>query len=123
MTQLQGLDLSCTRVSDEGLVYLKSMTELQRLDLHKPETKDASTKRPTVTDAGLQYLEELKRLVDLRLGYTGVTDAGLQHLKGLPQLQMLQVKGTAVTDAGVDNLREALKKIRLLSFVDLHVIP
>ena len=44
----------------------------------------------------------------LDLENTKVTDAGLEHLKGLSKLVGLRLEGTKVTDAGVQRLKEAL---------------
>jgi hypothetical protein len=61
-----------------------------------------------VSDAGLEHLKSLTELNYLDLSNTRVTDAGLEHLKGLPHLQVLILKQTRVTDAGAEKLRQTL---------------
>ena len=52
---LQSLDLGSTRVTDEGLKYIKGLTTLQSLDL-------GCTR---VADEGLKYIKGLTRLQSL----------------------------------------------------------
>ena len=56
-----------------------------------------------ITDAGLQHLQGMNRLLDLALDNTRITDAGLRTLaqQSHPQLADLGLSGTRVTDAGM----------------------
>src|SRR5262245_32178541 len=67
------VDLRDTKVTDDFLAQLKSLTELQFLSLDDTP----------VTDAGLMHVKGMKRLRWLTLSGTKVTDAGLPQLKGL----------------------------------------
>lgn len=117
-------------ITDEGLSYLRSLTNLESLDLA----------HSAVTGRGLGYLAELKNLQELRLFDTNVgdsglihvgkmrrlrrvdlsgcqlTDMGLTHLRRLNHLQELQLCGTSVTDAGLEHLG----KMRELKKLDLR---
>ncbi len=61
--------------------------------------------RSSVTDAGMQYIKELKNLSKLHLEKTAVTDDGLAHLSGLERLEYLNLYGTAVSDNGLQHLK------------------
>ena len=98
LTELESLGLNFTRITDAGLVHLKGLTELKELDLEGTR----------VSDAGLEHLQGLNGLENLNLGRTQVTDAGLVHLKNQVHLEWLWLQGTGVTDAGVDELQQAL---------------
>ena len=69
------VDLSSTKVTDDELVHLKGLTNLQYLNL-------TGTK---VTDAGLEHLKGLTSLKRLDLDGTKVTTKGVNKLqKALP---------------------------------------
>ncbi len=105
LTSLRALRLSYNRdITDAGIVHLKGLTNLTRLDL-------AHTK---ITDAGLVHLNGLTRLVELNLMSTDVTDAGLAHLKGLSKLSLVDLRVTPVTDAGLKELQRALPRLKII---------
>lgn len=66
-----------------------------RLDLSKT----------AITDAALDHVSGLDRLIRLDLHQTKTTDAGLAKLEGLENLRYLNLYGTEVTDAGLDHLK------------------
>src|SRR5262245_41035098 len=57
-----------------------------------------------VTDAGLAHLKDLQTLKLLHLNNNRISDAGLAHLKGLAGLEELYVGNTDITDAGLNHL-------------------
>ena len=63
LTELQSLNLSYSKVTDDGLQILERAIQLQSLSLHGTFT----------TDAGLVHLKGLTKLQSLDLGYTNVT--------------------------------------------------
>jgi hypothetical protein len=92
-------DLIYRKVSDDGLQYLKSLTNLEELDLTNTQC----------IDDGLQDLVKgLTNLQGLDLSETHLTDDGLQHLKGLTNLEMLDLTNTQATPEGIEKLRQAL---------------
>jgi len=103
LTQLQWLRLERTQVSDAGLVHLRGLTQLKELHLEGT----------LVSDAGLIHLRGLTQLQELHLDGTQVSDAGLVHLRGLTQLQDLILTGTQVSDAGLVHLRGLTQLQRL----------
>ncbi len=71
--------LSGPKVTDAGLVHLKGLTSLERLDLHDTQ----------VSDAGLVNLKGLTSLQTLFLDGNQVTDAGVKELRAaLPNCRM-----------------------------------
>jgi Zn-dependent protease len=91
------LELEHTRVSDAGLAHLRPLTQLKVLSL-------SATR---VTDAGLEHLVPLSRLEWLSLSHTRISDAGLEHLKDLPRLRYVDVHASRVTLQGVEELKRA----------------
>jgi hypothetical protein len=65
------VDLSGTRVSDDGLEHLKELTDLGGLYLNNTQ----------VTDAGFEHLKGMSQLRSLSLRGTNVTDEGVQELQ------------------------------------------
>ncbi len=116
------LELSNTRVTDEGLKALKGLDNLRELGLNHKKVTDEGLKElreltnlrslsldecPGVTDAGMKELAGLKDLRRLSLTFTRVKGPGLRDLKGLKQLQTVQYSRDAVTDEILRNMREA----------------
>jgi Leucine-rich repeat (LRR) protein len=107
-------------VTDEGLVCLKDMRTLRKLDilhsqvtdeglvhLAQAETLDYLMLPARITETGLHHLKGLKGLKFLWVsGYGGspVGDRGLADLTGLQSLEELLIWGNGITDAGVDEL-------------------
>lgn len=75
----------------EGLVHLRGLRNLQRLDL----------RGPGITDAGLANIRGLEAIRHLKLEDTSVTDAGLAHLAALTGLQSIGLVGKQGTAAGL----------------------
>jgi hypothetical protein len=98
LTNLRGLDLTDSEVTDAGLEHLRGLSGLSSLYLSGTQ----------ISDAGLQHLSEMSSLEVLFLVDTQITDAGLEHLRGLTNLRELPLYGTQVTYEGVKNLQEAL---------------
>ena len=105
LTSLRALRLAYNlHITDAGLLHLKGLSNLTRLDL-------ANTK---ITDAGLVHLNGLTRLVELNLMSTDVTDAGLAHLKGFTKLAIVDLRVTRVTNAGVEELQRAFPRLKII---------
>lgn len=80
LTQLNDLDLSGNRISDDGLALIAGMHELKSLGLTATD----------VTDAGLDHLRALRMLKTLSLGGTLVTPEGAKRLQSaLPGLEII----------------------------------
>ena len=79
-------ELARTKITDAGLVWLATFSNLRALDLT----------RTRVTSAGLGSLASLGKLESLNLTSTGVDDAGVARLKDLPALRKTWVFDTGV---------------------------
>jgi hypothetical protein len=81
-------------VDDEGLRQIVSVPGVSELDLSHTR----------ITDAGLEYLDELVRSddsdCDVYLGCTSISDAGFLRLRGAKRRLVLHAGGTAVTETG-----------------------
>lgn len=95
MPDLARLDLSLTRITDRGLMQLKSATNLTDVNLYYAEL---------ITDQGLAVVKDWKRLRHLDLRGTKATDSTLQFLSGCPLLESLDISFAQVTDIGLNNL-------------------
>src|SRR3972149_3025380 len=91
LTQLQCLNLINTEFTDAGLEHLKGLTQLQVLNLCIS----------SITDYGLETIKGMTQLRELRLWDSPISDIGLEKIKGLTQLQTLDLRGTKITDAGL----------------------
>jgi hypothetical protein len=113
---LETLELSGTRVTDEGLQALPRLPKLKQLGLGNTQIgdkglaavlKDRSSlevlwlQGTQITDESLALLKDAKRLRFLFLDDTQIRDAGLRHLYDLPALWTVHVDGTQVTSEGM----------------------
>ena len=68
---MQTLLIGGTKVTDAGLVNLKSLKELKKLSLFQTQ----------VTDAAIAHLKVLSKLESLLISGTKITDAGARELQ------------------------------------------
>src|SRR5260370_30266203 len=95
LPKLERLDLSHTRITDEGLLHLKPARQIKDLNLYYAEQ---------VTDQGITAIREWKHLKRLNLRGTRVSDGSLAIVGGLTQLEALDIADTQFTDNGLDAL-------------------
>lgn len=95
LPKLERLDLSHTRITDEGLLYLRPAKQIQDLNLFYAEQ---------ITDQGMAAIKEWKQLKRLNLRGTRIFDGTLAILSGLTELESLDIAYTQVTDNGLDAL-------------------
>ncbi len=110
MSNLEDLHLHGTKVTGPGFASLAKLKRLERLDLSDTP----------FTDAGMPHLAGFKNLKFLDLSHTCVSDAGIAHLKTLTSLEELSINATRLTDAGLTRL-EGLARLRSLSVDDTDV--
>jgi hypothetical protein len=89
-----GVDLSRTKVTDNGLIEVFELFKLRNLYLVGTE----------ITDYGLENLRGLAHLRHLNLDGTKVTDEGMIELSELLKLQNLNLSSTKITDNGMGHL-------------------
>jgi hypothetical protein len=104
-SEVNGVLLYESKITDDGLVNLKWFTEAQYLWLEEDN----------ISDIGLVNIKPLKRLYALNLALTNVGDAGLENLIGMDELRELCLKATKVTNAGLVHL----KRLGRLHYLDL----
>lgn len=104
-TWLEELDVSCNRISGEGLVSLERMFLLERLDVSGCD----------LTAYGLGRLPLLPSLRELALYLNlELADDALAHLDRLPALERLDLHGTPVGDGALAHLKR-MRKLRHLN--------
>ena len=104
LPELDWLDLSRTKVGDQGLSFLKGSESLRQVSLDGTQ----------ITDESLRVLALQRGLEELDLSNTAVTDAGMELLLGLSTLKVLWLSNTQITDATLDRLGE-LKSLEFLN--------
>ena len=108
LTKLKSLDVSYSDlalkpISDLGMLQIRNLTQLERLQLH----------RTKITDAGLAGLSEMQHLKELGLP-TGVSNQTLHRIKDLNVLESLVLPFADVDDQGVADLSN-LKSLKSLN--------
>jgi internalin A len=92
---LSSLDLSLTRVTDQGMQELRSLPGIVELNLRFAEY---------VTDEGLAAIKGWKKLKRLVLHGTKVSDTSLEHIAGITSLETLDLGSVMLTDVGLERL-------------------
>lgn len=95
MPSLERLDLSHTRISDEGLLLLRPARRIQSLNLLYAEQ---------ITDQGMNAIKTWRELRHLNVRGTRIADGTLQVASGLTRLEALDVSATGITENGLDHL-------------------
>jgi len=90
-------------------------TELEKICQQNPELVELTLGGTKITDAGLEHLQQLKKLRKIRLSKTAITDAGLTRLAKCESLEDVDVSQTKTGDAGVGNLGK-LPRLKNLNF-------
>ena len=118
---LKRLDLSLTRISDQGLRHLRPAPQIVELNLYYAELitddgmsairgwkhlKRLNLRGTKITDKTLEMLATVPTLESLDIGFAEITDVGLDHLSVLPNLRELTIGGNKLTDLGVQMLRQ-----------------
>jgi internalin A len=95
LPHLERLDLSHTRITDEGMLNLKPATGIRELNLYYAEQ---------ITDQGMSAIRQWKMLTRLDLRGTRISNGTLEIVSRMPQLEALDIANTQVTDNGMDLL-------------------
>jgi hypothetical protein len=96
--QLIWLNLSRTKVTDEGLKTIAQLPSLRQL--HVDHT--------TISDNGIKNLIPLNELIYLNLVNTKITDQGLSYLSSLKKIKNIFVYQTQVTAKGLQDFSAKL---------------
>lgn len=103
--KLAWLDLSLTRITDQGMSELKDLPGIVDLNLRFAEY---------VTDEGLAALKGWRKLERLNVHGTKASDTTLEHISGISTIETLDVGSSMVTDVGLEQL-SALPKLKRLT--------
>jgi Leucine-rich repeat (LRR) protein len=95
LPKLERLDLSHTRITDEGMLNLKPATGIRDLNLYYSEW---------ITDQGMTAIKNWKMLKRLNVRGTRIANGTLEIVSHMPQLEALDVSNTQITDNGLDLL-------------------
>jgi internalin A len=130
LPSLERLDLSHTRITDEGLLLLKRAPKINDLNLYYAEL---------ITDQGITEIKDWKHLKRLNVRGTRISDGALEIVSHLTELEALDIANTSITDNGLDflitltglkelslgprrlsnSLLEALRLLSTLTYLDL----
>jgi internalin A len=111
LPKLQRLDLSFTRITDQGILYMKGARNLVDVNLAFDER---------VGDEGQAAIKEWKRLKRLNVRGTRIADNTVTAAAGLPELEALDISYTDALDFGLDALATA-PKLKELSIGGLRI--
>lgn len=92
---LTHLDLSLTRITDQGMQEMRNLPGIVDLNLRFAEY---------VTDEGLAAIKNWKKLKRLDVHGTKVSDTTLQHISGITSIESLNIGSAMITDVGLENL-------------------
>jgi internalin A len=95
MPALEKLDLSHTRITDEGLMRLKPAPKIRELNLFYAEW---------ITDQGITAIAGWKHLKRLNVRGTRISDGTLAIVGKLTGLESLDIAHTQFTERGLDHL-------------------
>ena len=95
MPKLEFVDLSHTRITDDGLLHLKSLRTIKNLNLYYAEQ---------ITDQGMTAIRDWNNLKRLNVRGTRISDGTLAIVSGLTQLEWLDIAYAPFTDNGLDAL-------------------
>jgi hypothetical protein len=103
MSNLRGINLYGTNVTDADLAWLAQCPQLEVINLSAT----------SISDRGLRQLAELPQLRRLALDSSGITDAGCRTLASFPALEELELGSRSIHDAGIAEL-EKLRRLHML---------
>jgi hypothetical protein len=131
MPYLTDLDLSLTRITDQGMQDLKGLQSIVELNLRYAEyvtdeglaaikgwrkLKRLNVHGTKISDTTLEHIAGITTLEELDAGSAMITDVGLERLTAMPDLKRLTIGGNKLGDAGLQALREMLG----ITYLDLN---
>lgn len=130
LPDLATLDLSLTRITDQGMQELKNATSIVELNLRFAEyvtdeglaaikgwkkLKRLDVHGTKISDTALEHISGIVTLESVNIGSAMITDVGLERLTSLPNLRELTIGGNELGDAGL----QALRQLPKLTYLDL----
>ena len=111
LTELHALRANETRITNQGLRYLRGFPGLKFLQLQGTQ----------IGDDGVAHLQNLTGLEYLYLSDTQITDAALAHLASMDELTHLVLDNTRITDEGLRQLKKMTKPNARLELANTQV--
>ena len=108
--RLRWLELSGTAVTSAGLIHLKVLTNLERLNICLT----------ACDDRGFEHLAGLTRMKRMTICASKITGSGFAHLQGMKQLESINLHSAPASDAGLEAIGKLTSLIRL-EIVHTHV--
>jgi len=108
--QLRRLELSGTAITSAGLIHLKELKNLERLNICLT----------AVDDRGFEHLAGLTKMRRMVVCASKITGAGFQHLQGMKELESINLHSAPASDAGLEAIGK-LTSLRRLEIVHTHV--
>lgn len=130
LPDLTYLDLSLTRITDQGMQEIRNLPGIVELNLHFAEyvtdeglaaikgwkrLKRLNVHGAKISDTTLDHISGIATLESVNVGSAMITDVGLERLSTLPNLKELTMGGNEVGDAGL----QALRQMPGLTYLDL----
>jgi len=109
-TELRRLELSGTAVTSAGLVHLKRLVKLQRLNVCLT----------AVSDDGFEHLAGLTEMRRMVVCASKITGSGFRHLSGMTKLESINLHSSPASDEGLEAIGK-LTSLRRLEIVHTHV--
>lgn len=102
---LEEIDLTSTKITDEGIATIARLTSLRKVAI-------SATK---ISAAALDHLAGLPNLTDLYLVSIPITDDAIPALSKLNRLRKLSVSATQLTAEGVEELRQSMPGVLIVA--------
>ena len=123
---IKWLDLTYTKVTDEGVLNLKTLTNIQQISFEGTGVTDDSAgildsfenlieldfSNTAISDKAVLHIASKTKLEVLYLTGTKISNEGLNKLSSLRNLEVLDVRKTNASDAAVEQLKQKLPKLR-----------
>jgi sugar lactone lactonase YvrE len=107
---LRRLELSGSAVTSAGLIHLKDLKALERLNVCLT----------AVDDRGFEHLAGLTKMRRMTICASKITGSGFQHLQGMKQLESINLHSAPASDAGLEAIGK-ITSLRRLEIVHTHV--
>src|SRR6185436_16461319 len=95
LPDLSFLDLSLTRITDQGMLEIKNLPGIVELNLYFAEY---------VTDEGISAIKNWKKLKRLNIHGTKISDTTFEHISGITTLESVNAGSASVTDVGIERM-------------------
>jgi uncharacterized membrane protein len=111
--QLVELKLSSSKIKDEDVASISSLTNIEKLWLDNNK----------LTDQCLANLTSLNNLSYLNLAFTSISKTGITQLKKLPTLKYIYLYETTITGQEITQLKNEWKGIKIYGKDSMTVVP